>query len=114
MIKKSKRINTSIKIVRSFFVEGGIGTMEYFVFLKKFFILVDLQCCQFLLYSKVTQSYTHIYMHSFSHVILHRIPSQVTRWSSLCYTTGSRRVEYFKASLSNRNIMGEFPLWRSG
>ena len=49
------------------------------------------QCCQFLLYSKVTQSHTHtyIYVHSFSHNILHRIPSEVTRYSLLCCTAGS-------------------------
>ena len=28
----------------------------------------------------------HTYIHSFSHVILHRAPSQVTRYSPLCYT----------------------------
>jgi len=55
--------------------------------------------CQFLLYSKVTQLHTHthtqiymciyIYIHSFSHIILHHVPSQVARYSSLCYTAGS-------------------------
>ena len=43
--------------------------------------------CQ-LLYSNVTQSLTHRHIHthtlSFSHIILH-VPSQVTRYSSLCY-----------------------------
>ena len=29
-----------------------------------------------------------IYIHSFSHIILHQAPSQVTRYSSQCYTTG--------------------------
>jgi len=50
---------------------------------------------QFLLYSKVTQSYiyihthTHKHTHSFSYIILHHVPSQVTGYSSLCYTAGS-------------------------
>ena len=35
--------------------------------------------CQFLLYSKVTQSHTYLY--SFSQIILHHAPSQVTRYS---------------------------------
>jgi len=42
--------------------------------------------CHLLLYSKVTQSY--IYIHSFSHIILHHVSSQVTRYSSLCHTAG--------------------------
>ena len=29
------------------------------------------------------------YLHSFSHIILHHVPSQVTWYSSLCYTAGS-------------------------
>ena len=45
--------------------------------------------CQCLLYSKVTHSHTHIYIHSFSHIILHQAPSLVTRYSSQCYTAGS-------------------------
>ena len=44
--------------------------------------------CQFLIYSKVTQSYiyTYIYIFSFSHTILDQVPLQVTRYSSLCNT----------------------------
>ena len=51
--------------------------------------------CQFLLYSKVTRSYIHIhiymylFIYSFSHIILHCVSSQVTRYSSLCYIAGS-------------------------
>ena len=61
-------------------------------------IIVDLQCSVNLLYSKVTQSYmhyiyiyiyTHTHIYSFSHIILHHFPSQVTRYSSLCYIGGS-------------------------
>ena len=77
--------------------------------------------CQFLLYSKATQSYvhvhsfiyifiytmiyiyvcvhiyvcmyTHTHMHSFSQIILHHVPSQVTRYNSLCFTVGSHCKE---------------------
>ena len=42
--------------------------------------------CQFLLYSKVTQSYT--YIHSFSHIIFHHVLSQETGYHSLCSTVG--------------------------
>ena len=41
--------------------------------LKKKIIIVELQCFQFLLYSKVTQLY--IYRHSFSDIILHYVPA---------------------------------------
>ena len=61
----------------------------------KNFIVVDLQCC----ISSVHKSdpvmhiyiYTHtyIYIHSFSHIIPHHVPSQVMRYSFLCYTAGS-------------------------
>ena len=40
---------------------------------------------QFMLYSKVTQSY--IYTH-FSHIILYHVLSHVIGYSSLCYTAG--------------------------
>ena len=40
--------------------------------------------CQFLLYSKVTQSYIHV--HSFSCIIFHHVPSQEMGYSSRCYT----------------------------
>ena len=57
--------------------------------------------CQFLLYSKVTQSY--ICIDSFSHIILHHVASQVTRHSSLCYTEGSH-------CLSTPNAIGRISL----
>ena len=50
---------------------------------------------QFLLYSKVTQAY--IYILSFSHLFLHHIPSQVTRYSSLRYTAGSHCLSSLNA-----------------
>lgn len=42
--------------------------------------------CQFLLYSKVTQSY--VYIPSFPHIIFHHVLSQVIGYSSLCCTEG--------------------------
>ena len=42
--------------------------------------------CQFLLYSKVTQSY--IFRHSFSHIIFHHVQSWEIGYSSLCYMAG--------------------------
>ena len=42
--------------------------------------------CQFLLYSKVTQSYIYTYIYTFSHIIPDHVPLQATRYSSLCYT----------------------------
>ena len=51
-----------------------------------FSIIAGLQrSANFLLYRKVTQSH----IHSFSHIILHCAPSQVTRYSSQCNTAGS-------------------------
>ena len=43
--------------------------------------------CQFLLYSKVTQSHTHthIYIHSLSYIIFYHSLSQETENRSLCY-----------------------------
>ena len=77
----------------------------FFLFLKKydfnFSFIVDLQCSvNFYCTSKWPSHiyiylyiYIHIYIythtHSFLHIILHHVPSQVTRYSSLCYTAGS-------------------------
>ena len=36
--------------------------------------------CQFLPYSKVTQSYIYIYIYNFSHIIPHHVPLQVIRY----------------------------------
>ena len=41
--------------------------------------------CQFLLYSKVNQPYTYIYLF---HILFHCGLSQDTEYSSLCYTVG--------------------------
>ena len=46
--------------------------------------------CYFLLYSKVTQLYTYIHSFFFPSIILHHIPFQVIRYSSLRSAAGSR------------------------
>ena len=52
-----------------------------------FSIIASLQCTDnLLLYSKMTQSHTHTYIYIF---LSHYPPSQVTRYSSLCYSAGS-------------------------
>ena len=56
----------------------------FFSFLLKYSCFTLL--CQFLLHSKMTQSY--MYMHSFCYIIFHRGPSQETVYSSLCCTVG--------------------------
>ena len=38
----------------------------------------------------------YIYTHSFSHIILHHVPSQVISYSSLCYTVGSHLLIHSK------------------
>ena len=34
--------------------------------------------------------FVHLYIYSFSLIILHHVPSQVTGYSSLCYAAGSQ------------------------
>ena len=68
----------------------------FFIMIFIFSIIVGLQgSVNFLLYSKVTQSHTHIYIHSFSHIIFHHALSQVTRYSFQCYAAGSRCLSIF-------------------
>lgn len=55
-----------------------------FYLLKKNIFLYLMYDGQFLLYSKMTQLHTYF----FSHIILHHDPSQVMRYSSLCYRAG--------------------------
>ena len=75
-----------------FLVVAGLqdGSHEYFFFLFFFYYAFYFfyytwfrAFYQFLLYSKVTQSY--IYLHYFSHVIFHHILSQATRHCSQYY-----------------------------
>ena len=57
----------------------------FFIMIFIFSIIAGLQCSvNFLLYSKINQS--HVCIHSFSHIILHHAPSQLTRNSFQCYT----------------------------
>ena len=56
--------------------------------------------CQFLLYSKVTQSHTYICY--FSHIILHHTPYEMTRYSSLCYTAWYHCLYTPNASINPR------------
>ena len=69
---------------RSFF-------MIYFLKIKKLnwnFLFFLLQLIYSVLsISTVQESDPVIYTHSFSHIIFHHVPSQVTRYSFLCYTT---------------------------
>ena len=51
---------------------------------------------QFLLYSKVTQSY--IYIHSFCHTVFHYVLSQEIGYSSLCYTVGPHCLSISKCN----------------
>ena len=61
-----------------------------------FYILVGLQCSiNFYCIAKWPSHNTH----SFSHTTLHHIPSQVTRYSSLCYTAGSHCLSTTNASV---------------
>ena len=50
--------------------------------------------CQFLLYSRVTQSYTHIY--SISHIIFHHVLFQETEYTSLCCIVGPHLLIHSK------------------
>ena len=58
--------------------------LELILFLKNYGPFTML--CQFLLYSKMTQSC--IYIHSLSYIIFQHGLSQETGYSSLCYTIG--------------------------
>ena len=77
-----------------------------------FYFKIFLNCswptmfCQFLLCSKVTQSYIHISIsistHSFNHIIFH-CPSMTSDYSSLCYTAGPHCLSTPNASLPSTN-----------
>ena len=53
-----------------------------------FKIIVDLQCSATFCCTAEWPSYTYIYIHYFPHIILHPIPSQMIKYSSLHYTIG--------------------------
>ena len=52
-----------------------------------FSLIGDLQCS--VNFCCIAKWPSHTYKYSFSHFILHHVQSQVTRYSSLCYTAGS-------------------------
>ena len=56
---------------------------------KIFFIIVGLQCSVNFCCTAKRPCYIYIYTHSFSHIILHHVASQVARYISLCYTARS-------------------------
>ena len=56
-----------------------------FYFIEKiFWLYLIYNVLSIALYSKGTQLYIYIHTHSFFHIIFHLVPSQVTRYSSLC------------------------------
>ena len=66
----------------------GIESLVFKNLFYLIFIIVDFTVlCQFLLHSKVTQSY--VYTHSFSHTVFHYVLSQETGYSSLCCIAGA-------------------------
>ena len=73
---------------------GPTGFFYFIIFI--FSIMVDLHCSVNFYYTEMWHS--HTYRHSsFSHIILHHVPSQVTGHSSLCYTAGSHCLSISKA-----------------
>ena len=46
----------------------------------------------------------YIYIYSFPHIILYHVPSQVTTYSSLCYTAGSHGQVYFQLKCLSRPL----------
>ena len=79
-------------------------------FFKSFYFSWFTMFCEFMLYSRVTWSYIYIhidvcmyiYTHSFSHIILYHVPSQVIRHSSLCYT---RISLFFHSKCSSLHLL---------
>ena len=60
--------------------------------------------CQFLLYSKVAQLYTHTHTHIyiyiynyFSHIVFYQVLLQVIGYNSLCYTVGPHCLSVLNA-----------------
>ena len=75
-------------------------TKVFFVFYLMIFIFFHFSWltafCQF---STVQQGdpVTHTHIHSFSHIMLPYVPSQVIRYSSLCHTAGPHCLSISKA-----------------
>ena len=89
IINNSRKVATVVKEETVVTIVKLTATI-FFLMIFIFSILVGLECSvSFLLYSKVPQWHTHTHTRSFSHIILHHAPSQVTRYGSQCYTAGS-------------------------
>ena len=97
---RNSQTNERHKFINKLVYNKYILFLSYALF-KNFFlvfifsIIVGLQySINFLPYSKMTQSHTHTHTHMHIYVLflilfLHCAPSQVTRYSTLCYTAGS-------------------------
>ena len=85
--------------------EYTISTLLYFLSFPPFlmififYIIVDLQCSVNFYFTEKWPSQIYIYTHTFSHIILHHVPSQVTGYSSLCYTAGSHCLSTLNATV---------------
>ena len=76
-------VRRSMKIL-SFWNVANVTHELNFLFLLKYSWFT--MFCQFMLHSKVIQSY--IYTHSFCHTVFYHVVSQEIRYSSLCYMVG--------------------------
>ena len=76
-------VRCSMKIL-SFWNVANVTHELNFLFLLKYSWFT--MFCQFMLHSKVIQSY--IYTHSFCHTVFYHVVSQEIRYSSLCYMVG--------------------------
>ena len=74
--------NIDSTIIRIFFFFHIFYNDFYFFHYSWFTVFCQLSTVQ------QSDPVTHIYIHSFSHIITHHVLSQVTRYSSLCYTAG--------------------------
>ena len=86
----------------------------FFNFLKIFIfsIMVDLQCSVNFCCTEKWPSHTHTHTQmSFYHIILHRIPSQVTSYSYLCYTTRSHFLSKMALSWWKEGSRWIYFLW---
>ena len=82
--------------------------ISIYMYTHTYIHIVDLQCVQFLLYSKVTQSY--IYIHSFSQTIFHHVLSQeMIQFPVLCGRKGCD----FKMNLAPTPLVRTPPSWES-
>ena len=72
---------------------GTSREVVFFFFLRFLFFLLQL------IYIVLSISAVQSHIHSFSHIILHHVPPQVTRYSSPCYTAESHCLSTPKLSM---------------